>query len=36
MEGKVQTVLGLVEPSLLGSVLMHEHILVDARVSHAL
>lgn len=29
--GKVQTVLGLLEPSQLGNVLMHEHILVDAR-----
>ncbi len=32
MAGFVQTVTGLVVPESLGKVLMHEHILVDARV----
>jgi predicted metal-dependent phosphotriesterase family hydrolase len=31
--GKVLTVTGAVDPASLGPVLMHEHILVDARVS---
>ena len=29
ISGKIQTVLGLIEPSALGSTLMHEHILCD-------
>ena len=32
MAGTVQTVLGSIDPSSLGRVLMHEHILVDAKV----
>ncbi|MFM0174796.1 phosphotriesterase family protein [Paraburkholderia sediminicola] len=28
-KGKIQTVLGLIEPSKLGSTLMHEHLLID-------
>ena len=29
LRGKVQTVLGLVEPERLGPTLMHEHLLLD-------
>jgi predicted metal-dependent phosphotriesterase family hydrolase len=32
MAGQVQTVLGNVAPEKMGQVLMHEHLLVDARV----
>jgi phosphotriesterase-related protein len=34
MKGKVQTVLGLIEPEDLGPTLLHEHILVDIRPPH--
>ncbi len=34
MKGKVQTVLGLIDPADLGSTLLHEHILVDIRPPH--
>ena len=31
MKGKIQTVLGLIEPEMLGRTLMHEHVLCDIR-----
>ena len=31
MKGKIQTVLGLIEPDQLGRTLMHEHVLCDIR-----
>ena len=31
LKGKIQTVLGLIEPGALGRTLMHEHVLCDIR-----
>jgi phosphotriesterase-related protein len=31
LRGRIQTVLGLIEPAALGRTLMHEHVLCDIR-----
>src|SRR5689334_6475455 len=33
--GKVQTVLGLIEPEQMGTTLMHEHLLIDMQCRYA-